>query len=201
MNRVLIYCRVSRVDQHPEAQQFELRRYAEARGWTIVRELVDHGVSGAKESRPAFNQMMADARHRRFDILLVHKIDRLGRSLRHLLFTIDQLVELKIQFVSMNEGIDTGSITGTFMLHILGALSQMERSKLSERTKLGLERARRQGVRLGRKRPNVSDEAIEALNSLSVRTAAKKLGISKSFVHKFRARRVKASEQSGTLTV
>jgi DNA invertase Pin-like site-specific DNA recombinase len=195
--KVAIYCRVSTIDQHPENQGTELRKYVESRGWTIIREYSDK-VSGAKESRPALNQLLTDAKHRRFDVVLVHKLDRLGRTLRHLLFLIDEFVSLNISFVSLNEGIDTNSASGRLSLHILGAMAEFERSRISERVKLGLARARKQGVKLGRKRPKqATDEAIEALNGLSLRAAAHKLGVSKSFIHKFRASRTPVSADVG----
>lgn len=194
--RVAIYCRVSRIDQHPENQLHELRLYAQARGWSIFKEYEDR-MSGAKESRPAFNQMLDDARRRRFDMVLCWRLDRFSRSLRNLLFTIDELVGYGVSFSSLNENIDTHSVTGRFTLSILGALAEMERSRISERVKLGLDRAKRDGVKLGRKRPKqATDEAIEALNALSLRAAAQKLGVSKSFIHNYRASR-KSAEGPG----
>jgi DNA invertase Pin-like site-specific DNA recombinase len=192
--KVCIYARVSTAldGQNPENQLIELRRYCDARGWAVFREYVDR-VSGSKESRPALNELLADAKQRRYDAVLVWRLDRLGRSLRHLLFLIDEFVSLDIAFVSLNEGIDTNSASGRLSLHILGAMAEFERSRISERVKLGLARARKQGVRLGRKRPKqATDDAIEALDGLSLRAAAQKLGVSKSFIHKFRASRESA---------
>ena len=185
--KIAIYARTSTLDQHPENQLIELRKYAEARGWAVFNEYVDQ-ISGAKESRPALNRMMDDAKRRRFDAVLVHRLDRLGRTLRHLLFTIDTLVELKVSFVSLNEGIDTASPAGRLSLHILGAMAEFERSRISERVKLGLARARKQGVKLGRRRPkHATDSAMQALDGLSTRAAAHQLGVSKSFVHAWRS--------------
>jgi DNA invertase Pin-like site-specific DNA recombinase len=88
--RVAIYSRVSTADQNPENQLLELRRYVEARSWSAV-EYTDHGVSGAKDSRPALDRLVADARRRRFDMLLCWRLDRLGRNLRHLVILLDEL--------------------------------------------------------------------------------------------------------------
>src|SRR5258706_4050403 len=103
--RAAIYARVSTVDQEPENQLQELRRYVEARGWTGV-EYVDRGVSGLKDRRPALDQLLTDARRRRFDVLICWRLDRLGRNLKHLIAMLDDLQALGIAFVSLAEGID-----------------------------------------------------------------------------------------------
>src|SRR5207249_9284575 len=103
--KAAIYARVSTVDQEPENQLQELRRYIEARGWTAV-EYVDRGVSGAKDRRPALDQMVADAKRRKFDVVVAWRLDRLGRNLRHLVTLIEELQTLGIAFVSLGEGID-----------------------------------------------------------------------------------------------
>src|SRR5690242_6182990 len=104
--RAAIYARVSTLDQEPENQLAELRRYVNARGWILVREYTDHGVSGAKESRPALDTLLRDARRRRFDALVVWRLDRLGRSLRHLVLLLEETQALGVAFVSLAEGID-----------------------------------------------------------------------------------------------
>src|SRR5437763_14163726 len=103
--RAAIYARVSTLDQEPENQLGELRRYIEARGWTAT-EYVDHGVSGAKEKRPALDRLTADAKRRRFDVLVCWRLDRLGRNLRHLVTLIEDLQSLGVAFISLGEGID-----------------------------------------------------------------------------------------------
>ena len=109
--KAAVYARVSTLDQEPENQLRELRRYTEARGWTAV-EYVDRGVSGAKESRPALDQLAKDARRRKFDVLVVWRLDRLGRNLRHLILLLEELTAVGVNFVSLNEGIDTGTPAG-----------------------------------------------------------------------------------------
>src|SRR5512142_2820667 len=103
--RAAIYARVSTFDQEPENQLAELRRYVEARGWTSV-EYVDRGVSGAKDRRPALDQLVTDAKRRRFDVLVCWRLDRLGRNLKHLVGFLDDLQSLGVAFVSLAEGID-----------------------------------------------------------------------------------------------
>ena len=104
--RAAIYARVSTLDQEPENQLQELRRYIQARGWTAI-EFVDRGVSGAKDRRPALDELLKDARRRKFDVLVCWRLDRLGRNLRHLVTLLDDLQALGIGFVTLGEGIDT----------------------------------------------------------------------------------------------
>src|SRR3977135_2230757 len=103
--RAAIYARVSTFDQEPENQLQELRRYCEARGWTAV-EYVDRGVSGSKDRRPALDELLKDAKRRKFDVLVCWRLDRLGRNLRHLILLLDELHALGVAFVSLAEGID-----------------------------------------------------------------------------------------------
>jgi DNA invertase Pin-like site-specific DNA recombinase len=183
--RAAIYARVSTLDQEPENQLQELRRYAEAREWTAV-EHVDRGVSGARESRPALDALMKDARRRRFDVLVVWRLDRLGRSLRHLILLLEELSSLGVGFVSLHEGIDATTPAGRLQMHILGAIAEFERARIAERVRVGMARAKAQGKHVGRPRPKVSDEQLAALDGVSVREAASRLGVSKSFVHSWR---------------
>src|SRR3954463_8050128 len=147
--RCAVYARVSTLDQEPENQLQELRRYVEARGWLAV-EYVDRGVSGAKERRPALDQLLADAKRRRFDVLVCWRLDRLGRSLKHLITLLDELQSLGVAFVSLAEGIDATTPAGKLQMHILGAIAEFERGRIRERVLAGLQRARAQGKRLGR---------------------------------------------------
>src|ERR1700724_2117933 len=149
--RAAIYARVSTVDQEPENQLQELRRYVEARGWTAT-EYVDRGVSGAKDSRPGLDRLLADARRRRFDVLVCWRLDRLGRNLRHLITLLDELQALCGAFVSLAEGIGATTPAGRLQLHVLGAIAEFERDRIRERVMAGLQRARAQGTRLGRPR-------------------------------------------------
>ena len=181
--RAAIYARVSTLDQEPENQLAELRRYVEARSWEAC-EYVDEGVSGALEHRPALDELVRDAKRRRFDVLVCWRLDRLGRSLKHLVTLLDELHELGVAFVSLGEGIDCTTPAGRLQLHILAALAQFERERISERVQAGLARAKRQGQTLGRPRLQLSLEAIEAVRGMSVRSAARKLRISSSAAHR-----------------
>src|ERR1700716_561053 len=124
--KAAIYARVSTLDQKPENQLQELRRYIEARGWKAV-EYVDRGISGAKDRRPALDALLRDAKRRRFDGLICWRLDRLGRNLRHLVSLIEDIHALGIAFVSLAEGIDATTPAGKLQLHILAAIAEFER--------------------------------------------------------------------------
>ena len=175
--RAGIYARVSTTDQHSENQLVELRRYCEARGWTIAKEYVDQGVSGAKERRPALDDLVRDAKRRRFDVLVVWRLDRLGRNLRHLILLLDELQATGVAFVSLSEGIDATTPAGRLQLHVLGAIAEFERERIRERVIAGLRRAKAQGKPLGR--PRLRRPTIEVPGG-SVRAAAQAWGVSKS---------------------
>src|SRR5207237_5759983 len=113
-------------------------------------EFVDRGVSGAKDRRPALDELLRDARRRRFDVLVVWRLDRLGRNLRHLITLLDELQALGIAFVSLNEGIDATTPAGKLQMHILGAIAEFERARIQERGRAGLARAGLQGECPGR---------------------------------------------------
>src|SRR5688500_7445674 len=149
--RAAIYSRVSTIDQTCENQILELRRYAEARRWTVA-EYIDNGISGTKERRPALDRLVADARRRRFDVLVVWRLERPGRELKHLILTLDEMPALGIAVSSLNEGIDTATPAGRLQLHLLAAIAEFERARIVERVRAGLARARTQGKRLGRPR-------------------------------------------------
>jgi DNA invertase Pin-like site-specific DNA recombinase len=181
--RAAIYARVSTLEQEPENQTQELRRYVEARGWTAT-EFVDHGVSGTKDRRPALDALLKDAKRRRFDVLVCWRLDRLGRNLRHLVTLVDELQSLGVAFVSLGEGIDCTTPAGKLQLHILAALAQFELERTRERIHAGLTRARREGRRLGRRPTRISDTDLARVAGLSVRAAAKALGVSRSVLHR-----------------
>jgi DNA invertase Pin-like site-specific DNA recombinase len=177
--RAAIYARVSTLEQEPENQLGELGRYVDARGWESV-EFVDRGVSGAKDRRPALDQL--DARRRRFDVLVCWRLDRLGRNLRHLVTLFEELQALGIAFVSLGEGIDCTTPAGRLQLHVLAALSEFERGRIKERVLAGLQRARSQGKRLGR--PRTRPAMIDVPGG-TVRTAASAWGVSKTTAAKW----------------
>lgn len=183
----VLYARVSTADQTCENQLLELRRYCEARGWRLWREFVDNGVSGSKDRRPALDELLGHARRRRFDVVVCWRLDRLGRNLRHLVMTLEELRDLGVGFVSLGEGIDLGTPAGRLQLHILAALAEFERSRIQERVRAGLARVRREGRRLGRPKQDVPVERLAAVAGLSVRNAARQLRVSRSTIQRWRA--------------
>jgi DNA invertase Pin-like site-specific DNA recombinase len=186
--RVAIYARVSTVEQSAENQLAELRRYVDARGWQ-PKEYCDTGISGAKDKRPALDVMVRDAKRRRFDVLVVWKMDRLGRSLKHLITLLEELQSLGIAFVSIGEGIDCTTPAGKLQMHILAAVAEFERGRIAERVRLGMARAKLQGRHLGRPRKPVTEDEIAAVAEMPLRRAAALLGVSKSFLHDWRLSR------------
>lgn len=183
--RAAVYARVSTFGQEPENQLQELRRYVEARGWTAV-EYTDRGVSGAKDKRPALDQLVADAKRRKFDVLVCWRLDRLGRSLRHLVTLLEDLQAVGIAFVSLGEGIDCTTAAGRLQLHVLAALAEFERARIAERVRAGLARVRASGQRLGRPAANLALADVARTGHLSVRDAARAMGVSRSVVHRAR---------------
>ena len=184
-----IYARVSTTDQHCENQLVELRRYVEARGWTIAREYVDQGVSGAKERRPALDDLVRDAKRRRFDVLVCWRLDRLGRNLRHLVTMLQELQDLGVGFASLGEGIDCTTPAGKLQLHILAALSEFERERIRERVRAGLSRVKASGRRLGRPEREVPESTLAPVRGLPIREAARRLGVSPATAHRWLSRK------------
>ena len=187
--RAAIYARVSTLDQEPENQLQELRRYVHARSWPAAVEYVDHGVSGAKDRRPALDRLIRDATRRRFDVLICWRLDRLGRSLKHLVTLLDELQALGVGFVSLGEGIDLQTPAGRLQLHILAALAEFERARIVERVQAGLQRAKRQGRTLGRPQRIISRFQLARVEGLSTREAAKVLGVPRSTLQRYLAQK------------
>ena len=183
--KAALYARVSTLDQEPENQLQELRRYIHARSWPPAIEYVDKGVSGAKDRRPALDRLVRDATRRGFDVLVVWRLDRLGRNLRHLVTLLDELHVIGVSFVSLGEGIDCTTPAGRLQLHVLAALAEFERARIAERVAAGLARARRNGTRLGRPEKHVPERILAPVRGLSVREAARRLGVSPATAHRW----------------
>ena len=180
--RVALYARVSTNDkgQDPEMQLRELREYCQRRGLEVAGEYVDAGISGAKDSRPELNRLMADAHKRRFDMACVWKFDRFARSVSHLLRALETFKALGIEFVSFSEQMDTSTPTGKMIFTVLGAVAELERSLIAERVRAGLRNARAKGRKLGRPKSGVDASQIASLRAqgLSIAAVAERLGVS-----------------------
>lgn len=163
----------------------ELREYAERRGLTIIGEYIDR-MTGSKDSRPSLNSLMADAGQRKFDAVLVWKLDRFGRSLRHLVNALAELEALGLTFISLRDNLDLSTPSGRLMFQIIGAMAEFERALIQERVKAGLRNAKSKGVRLGRPRVFVSESRIDAMRGAgaSWRAISKELGIALGTLHR-----------------
>jgi DNA invertase Pin-like site-specific DNA recombinase len=185
--KVALYARVSTDSQDPEVQLMALRAHAAQRGWQVVEEFVDRGISGAKERRPALDRLMKAAWTGPFKVVLVWRFDRFARSVKHLVAALETFRSLNIGFVSLQEQLDTATPIGQAMFTIIGAMAQLERDIIRERVKAGLERARARGIRLGRPRVPVVAEELAALRAqgLSVGETARRLRCSRSTVRRY----------------
>ncbi len=161
-----------------------LREFADRRELEVIAEFVDHGASGARERRPALNELMDAARKRQFDIVLVYRFDRWARSLRHLVTSLDEFDALGIDFVSYSESLDTSTPMGRAMFSIIGALAELERRIVAERSVEGQRRARARGKHVGRPRREVDERRILQLRDegQSLREIARATGVSRTVV-------------------
>ncbi len=179
--RIALYARCSTAEQSVDLQVDGLRDYAKARGFEIIGEYLDQGVSGARAKRPALDRLLANARRRQFDAVLVWKLDRLGRSLHHLLTILGEFDELGVRFVSLDDAIDTSTAAGRLFMQMRGAFAEYELAQIRERTKAGVAAARRRGRRLGRPRAYLNvDRARELLaQGRSLSSVADELRVSR----------------------
>src|ERR1022692_4745792 len=177
--RTAIYARVSTKDQSCDLQLRDLRAYCSARKFKVFRENVDVGESGAKDSRPELNSLIADARKRKVDAIIVWRFDRFARSTKHLLLALEELCSLGIQFISYQENIDTSSPLGQALFTIVSAVAQLERDLIRERVSAGIRNARANGKELGRPRRIVNADELLRLKTegASLRQIAEALGI------------------------
>lgn len=185
MKKVCLYCRVSTTHQTSENQLRELRAVAERMGYEIVSEFIDNGISGSKsrKDRPALDEMMKLATQRKFEMVMCWSIDRLGRSLQHLVEILNELQSMKIDLFFMQQGMDTTTPSGRMIFSVFGAIGEFERNLIRERVIAGQQRAKASGVHIGRptKMNDGMRSAIKAMheNGMSIRQIAKscKVGI------------------------
>jgi putative DNA-invertase from lambdoid prophage Rac len=191
-NRVAIYARCSTECQHPSMQISELTEYATRRGLNVVGVFTDI-ASGNQDHRPELNKVLALARQRKIDCLLVWKTDRLGRSLRHLVNTISELEAVGVSFISLKDSLDFSTPAGRLMFNVIGAMAQFERDLIRERVKSGMANAKRKGIRLGRKPLEIDVAEIQRLRAdgLTFEAIARQTGLSVGTV--FRKLRSKAA--------
>ena len=183
MKKAAIYARVSTPDQHLETQLYDLRKLAE-RGFEVVREYYDRGISGSKARRPGLDAMMADARRGEYSVVLVAAFDQIAWSTKNFLEIVDELQELGIEFISAREAIDTSGPMGRMFITMVGSIAELERSLIVERIKAGMRRAKIEGQRLGRAPLNVDRAAIvrDRLSGMSLTQVAKRHRVSRATV-------------------
>ncbi len=184
--KVGVYVRVSTKDQDVELQLVELRKYVADRGWAIYKEYVDIGQSGAKDSRPQLNQLMLDAKRRRFNIVAVWKFDRFARSVRHLVNSLYEFKELNIDFISLTEGVDTSTSTGRAMFGIIGVMAELERDLIRERVQAGMKRAKARGKAIGRPKAYLDVDEVKRLieKGHNVSQISKILNVSRASIYR-----------------
>lgn len=196
--RVALYGRVSTSDkgQDVQMQMHELRQYASNRRWEVIGEYIDEGHSGAKESRPALNRLMADAKQRKFDAIVVWKLDRFGRSLKHLVTALAELDAVGVVFVSLKDGFDLTTPGGRAMFGMCAVMAEFERALICERVRAGMAHARAKGKRLGRSARYVDMDAVAARRASgeSLRAIARDLRVSPALLVK------RAKDGSGIAT-
>ncbi len=161
--RVAIYGRVSTDGQTTDNQVVALKEVAARRGWDIAEVYIDHGISGAngRDKRPGFDRMLKDASRRKFDVVMAWAIDRMGRSLRDLVDTLDHLNATGVDLYLDQQNIDTTVPAGRLLFQVTGAFAEFERSMIRQRVNAGLTRARAQGKRLGR--PSIDAKTEQAI--------------------------------------
>jgi DNA invertase Pin-like site-specific DNA recombinase len=184
---VAIYARISTDKQKVDMQLNELRDFINRSGWKVYREFIDKGYTGSNTKRPAFSEMRHEARKRKFDILLVWKLDRLSRSLKDLINTLDELGYLGINFISYDNNLDTTTPTGKLVFQIIGAVAEFEKDIIRERVVAGLENAKKKGKQLGR--PKIHNDILEKAKEmrkqgLSFRKIEKQLGVGEGTIRK-----------------
>lgn len=185
--KVAVYARVSTDEQSPDAQLRDLREYVQNRGWKQITEYVDVGESGSKDSRPAWNELWEAIRKRRVNIVVVPALDRLGRSLVHLVKILSEINDSNITLISLREGFDINTPVGRLQANLLAVLSEYELSLIRERTRAGMRAARARGSQIGpRKHFLCPKKATELLDKgVGQIKVAKALGVGVGRINKF----------------
>jgi DNA invertase Pin-like site-specific DNA recombinase len=184
MKKCAIYVRVSTPGQHVESQLYDLRELAAQKGYEIVHEYEDRGVCGKKARRPGLDALMADARRKKFSVVLVAAFDRIARSTRNFLQIVDELDSMGIEFVSRREGVATGDAMGRLFMTIISAVAELEKSLVAERVKSGMRRAKLEGRQIGRARLDVDRAQVvcDRRSGMSLTQVAKRHNISRASV-------------------
>ena len=184
--KAAIYVRVSSTAQNVHSQLYDLRELAAKRGFEIVKEYSDCGVSGRRARRPGLDALIADARQKKFTVVLVAAFDRVARSVKHFLQVMDEFDSFGIVFISRRENVDTSGAMGRLFLTLIGSIAELESDLIRERVLAGMRRAKLDGVRIGRAPMNLDRAAIvrDRLSGMTLTAVSKKWSISRSLVCK-----------------
>jgi DNA invertase Pin-like site-specific DNA recombinase len=187
MKKCAIYARVSTPDQCIDNQLYDLRKFAEQRGFEVSCEFTDVGVSGSKARRPGLDAMLKDARKRKFSVVIVAAFDRVARSTRHFLSVVDELDSIGVEFISRRENIATDGAMGRLFLTIISSIAELESDLIRERIRAGMRRRKLDGLPVGRQPLNIDHDVVVAdrLSGLSLTATAKLHGISRATVVRF----------------
>jgi DNA invertase Pin-like site-specific DNA recombinase len=198
--KAAIYVRVSTADQHVESQLYDLRELAAKRGFDVVKEYRDCGVSGRRARRPGLDSLIADARQKKFSVVLVAAFDRVARSVKHFLQIMDEFESLGVVFISRRKNVDTSGAMGRLFVTLIGSIAELESDLIRERVLAGMRRAKIDGVRIGRAPMNIDRAAIvsDRLSGMTLTAVAKKWGISRSLVCKL-VNRSRAGDEGSAL--
>lgn len=201
-SKAAIYVRVSTADQRVESQLYDLREFATKRGFEIVKEYQDCGVSGRRARRPGLDALIKDARQRRFSVVLVAAFDRVARSVKHFLQVMDEFDHLGVVFISRRENIDTSGAMGRLFLTLIGSIAELESDLIRERVLAGMRRAKLDGVRIGRAPMNLDRAAIvrDRIGGMTLTAVSNKWGISRSLVCKL-VKRSRAGDEGSVLAL
>jgi DNA invertase Pin-like site-specific DNA recombinase len=187
MKKCALYARVSTPEQRVETQLCDLRKLASQRGYEVICEYTDIGISGKKARRPGLDGMMKDAHKRKFNVVLVAAFDRMARSTKHFLQVVDELDGLGIEFVSRRENIDTSGAIGRLFLTLIGSIAELESDLIKERIKAGMRRRKLEGFKLGRQPLDINHAALvrDRVSGMSLTDTARKYGVSRASVVRF----------------
>ena len=201
MKKCAIYARVSTPEQCIDNQLYDLRKFAEQRGYEVACEYTDVGISGSKARRPGLDAMLKDARKRKFGVVIVAAFDRVARSTKHFLSFVDELTDNGVEFISRRENIATDGAMGRLFLTIISSIAELESDLIRERIRAGMRRRKLDGLPCGRQPLDVDHDAVVAsrLGGLSLTATAKRHGISRATVVRFvREARLKGLPQHAT---
>ena len=179
--RAAIYARISTNGQSTEPQLLEVREYAARKGWTVIGEYIDAGISGSRERRPELDRLWVECRKGRIDVVVVYRYDRFARSLRQLVNALEEFRSLSIEFVSLHEGVDTSTPNGRLVFGIFASIAEFERELIRGRVRSGLAAAKAKGKRIGRPRVIANAHQIASLRAAgaSWRDICQQTGLSK----------------------